>query len=142
MSAEALLARLEKVRRIGAGKWSACCPAHPDKNPSLRIRELDDGRVLVRCFSHQCGFEDIVVAACVDMSEMFPPSPPRREGYRPERQPFLPSDVFEIARFEVAVASLIACDLNKGRTVSQQDYERLLVAWSRLEHIAETAYGR
>jgi DNA primase len=48
MSAEALLAHLDKVRRTGAGRWIARCPAHDDKSPSLAIRELDDGRTLIR----------------------------------------------------------------------------------------------
>ena len=29
--------------------WSACCPAHEDRRPSLSISEGDDGRALVRC---------------------------------------------------------------------------------------------
>lgn len=29
----------------------ACCPAHDDKTPSLRISESTDGRVLVHCFA-------------------------------------------------------------------------------------------
>lgn len=38
-------------RRIGTGKWQACCPAHDDKHPSLAIREAEDGTVLVHCRS-------------------------------------------------------------------------------------------
>ena len=141
MSAQVLLSRLEKVRRIGAGKWQALCPAHPDKSPSLSIKEVDDQRVLIHCFAG-CLAEDVLSAIGLTFDDLFPPRPPRVEGYRSERKPWLPSDVFEVTRLEVAVASLIACDLHKGRTVSEQDYERLLTAWSRLEHIAEAAYGR
>lgn len=39
------------ARRAGAGKWSARCPAHPDRSPSLSIQEGRDGRVLVHCFA-------------------------------------------------------------------------------------------
>jgi len=35
----------------GKGKWLARCPAHDDQNPSLSIREGDDGKVLVHCFA-------------------------------------------------------------------------------------------
>lgn len=35
-------------RKAGGG-WTACCPAHDDKNPSLSIRNANGGKVLVRC---------------------------------------------------------------------------------------------
>jgi putative DNA primase/helicase len=35
-------------RRVGNG-WSACCPAHDDHQPSLSIRDAEDGKVLVHC---------------------------------------------------------------------------------------------
>ena len=142
MSAEALVSRLEKAKRIGSGRWQACCPAHPDRTPSLRIRELDDGRVLVKCFGQDCAFEDIVAAAGVDMDEMFPPTPPRVEGFRPERRPFFREDVFDLALHEFTVASLVAFDIHKDKTVSEDDYARLLVAAERLQNIGSAAYGK
>lgn len=47
---EALLSRLAGVRLVGAGRWVACCPAHPDRKPSLSIRVLD-GKILLHCFA-------------------------------------------------------------------------------------------
>ena len=41
MSAAALLARLDGVRRTSNG-WIALCPAHPDRTASLSIAEGDD----------------------------------------------------------------------------------------------------
>lgn len=38
------------AKKIGDGKYKACCPAHDDKNPSLSITEKD-GRVLFYCHS-------------------------------------------------------------------------------------------
>jgi putative DNA primase/helicase len=35
-------------RKAGRG-WTARCPAHEDRTPSLSIRDSDDGKVLVRC---------------------------------------------------------------------------------------------
>ena len=35
-------------RKVGGG-WMAGCPAHDDREPSLSIRDGDDGKVLVRC---------------------------------------------------------------------------------------------
>ncbi len=41
------IARQLRGRKSGAG-WSALCPAHDDKTPSLSVREVD-GKVLVHC---------------------------------------------------------------------------------------------
>jgi hypothetical protein len=35
-------------RKAGGG-WIACCPTHDDREPSLSIRDANDGKVLVRC---------------------------------------------------------------------------------------------
>jgi hypothetical protein len=47
MSAEAI-AKALGGRKAGGG-WMAHCPAHDDRQPSLTIRDADNGKVLVRC---------------------------------------------------------------------------------------------
>jgi phage/plasmid primase-like uncharacterized protein len=49
MSAESIAFGL-RGRKAGRG-WSACCPAHDDRNPSLSIRDSASGGVLVKCFA-------------------------------------------------------------------------------------------
>ena len=51
MSVHQLLDRLEGVRKSGEDRWNARCPAHEDRSPSLSIRELPDGRILLKCFA-------------------------------------------------------------------------------------------
>jgi hypothetical protein len=49
----------------GKGEYLAFCPAHDDRNtPNLRVREAEDGRVLLRCFAG-CG-QDRVLAALAE----------------------------------------------------------------------------
>jgi hypothetical protein len=50
MIADTMLSRLDGVRRTGADRWLALCPAHDDKRPSLSVREIDN-RVLVHCWA-------------------------------------------------------------------------------------------
>jgi hypothetical protein len=47
-------------RKVG-GAWSARCPAHHDRKPSLSIRDEPDGKILVRC--HAGCDQDSVIAA-------------------------------------------------------------------------------
>ena len=70
-----ILSRLQKVKKVGNG-WQACCPAHADRDPSLRIDEGKDGRVLLKCFAG-CDTKDIVAALGLRMTDLFPrPQPP------------------------------------------------------------------
>ena len=71
MSVNNLLNSLDRVRKMGADRWVACCPAHNDKSPSLAIRELSDGAVLLHCFAG-CSAHEIVSAVGLDLSELFP----------------------------------------------------------------------
>lgn len=45
-------------RKAGGG-WTARCPTHHDKTPSLSIRDADDGKVLVRCHAG-CDQEQVI----------------------------------------------------------------------------------
>ncbi len=47
-------------RKAGGG-WMARCPSHDDREPSLSIRDADDGKVLVRC--HAGCYQGQVIAA-------------------------------------------------------------------------------
>ena len=139
MSVDLFLARLDRVRRVGAGRWMARCPAHEDRSPSLSVRELDGGRMLVHDFAG-CSVEEIVAAVGLSLSDLFPPRP--IEYGKPERRPFLPADVFDIARREIGIVAILAADLHKNKVVSEADYERVFVAVERLNRISELAYGK
>lgn len=70
MNTMELINRLEKVKRIAENKWIACCPAHDDKTPSMRVTEVDD-RVLIHCFAG-CGATQILDAVGLDYSVLMP----------------------------------------------------------------------
>jgi hypothetical protein len=52
--------------------YSARCPAHDDRNPSLSIGQGHDGRALVHCH-RGCTLEEIAAAAHLDVSDLFEP---------------------------------------------------------------------
>lgn len=65
-----VLGRLEGVRGHD-GAWTALCPAHGDRNPSLSVAEADDGKCLLKCHAG-CATEDIVHAMELRMSDLYP----------------------------------------------------------------------
>jgi len=129
MTAEKLLSRLEKVKKTAADRWTARCPAHDDRGPSLAIRELEDGRVLVKCFA-ECATHEIVQAVGLQLSDLFPTRP---TSAKPERKPFPASDILKCIGFEVIVVSVAASTVAAGNALSPVDHDRLLLASSRIQ---------
>lgn len=139
MSADLLLARLNGVRRTGDGRWIARCPSHNDRRPSLSIRELDDGRILVHDFGG-CAVADVLAALSLEFDALFPPRA-ISDQLRRERRPF---DAFSILRCiaaEAEIASLAADNLSNGMLLSDPDRERLRTAAMRLCAALELTNG-
>lgn len=70
-----VLGRLECVKKTGGG-FIARCPAHDDQKPSLSIKEADDGKVLLKCFTG-CSVERVVEAIGLELHDLFVPNEPR-----------------------------------------------------------------
>lgn len=65
-----LLSRLDNPKGRSP-KWSCKCPAHEDRSPSLSVKVLDDGRVLVHCHAG-CSAPDVVAALGLSLGDLFP----------------------------------------------------------------------
>lgn len=126
MIADNLLSRLHKVKRNGANKWMACCPAHDDRTPSLAIRVTDDNRILIHCFAG-CDPLSILNAISMGMADLQPRL--TADQYHP----------FAFAKVEMAqrkkqqeelrrhqtIIALANDDIKQGKPLSQSDIEEL-----------------
>lgn len=81
MTAEELAARLE-AKRAGTG-WSALCPAHEDRNPSLSISAGTNGNVLVHCHAG-CHLDEILAALNLSLADLQSDAPHRNGNGKPE----------------------------------------------------------
>ena len=70
MYIDQILNKLDKVRKSGKG-YSARCPAHEDKNPSLLLSELPDGRILIKCLAG-CSGQEILQNIGLSLSDLYP----------------------------------------------------------------------
>ena len=133
MSAETLLSRLDKVRQTGPGRWVARCPAHDDRGPSLSVRELEDGRALLKCFAG-CTAHEVVSAVGLSLSDLFPEKP-AYEAHRikGERRPFPAADVLRCIAFEALVVLTAGAALLGGQPFTEADRARLVLAVGRIQ---------
>lgn len=105
-----VLATLDRVKPAGAGQWKARCPSHDDRNPSLSIKEGDNGAVILHCFAG-CETADVVAAMGLQLADLFPPKDRTSRGngvdqFKPKRtrptateMPPAESPKFEVVSF-------------------------------------------
>lgn len=150
-SAHLLLSRLEGVRQA-AGGWTAICPAHADRSPSLSIANGRDGRLLVRCFA-SCTAHEVMTAVGLSVADLFPKRLPEdlnidgdwhgKEARRRFREERAAARQYAVAANTRAAANTLACeativwlaasDLETGRPLSQDDQSRLALAVQRID---------
>jgi len=139
MSASTLLNRCEGVKQTRRGHWIAKCPSHDDRHPSLAIRQLDNGKILIHCFGG-CTASEVLSAVGLSLEDLFPE---RQEGYTSarERRPFFAADILRCISHEALIVSIAALNVAKGVELSEEDRKRLLVAASRLQGATEVCNG-
>jgi hypothetical protein len=119
-----LLPRLDGVRQVEPGVWSASCPTslhrRGDRSRGLRIREREDYALLLWCGAG-CGAVDIVGAVGLDLADLFPPRNPDQHSERPKVPPLPWRSIFDALEMDLTVASLAFADLANGKPFSPAD---------------------
>jgi len=139
MDAELLLGRLDGVIRTGEGRWSARCPAHADRSPSLSVR-LDGERLLFHCHAG-CAPEAVLAAVGLGWSDLY--TDPWEAAFRvacvegahraqreQQRRELVNGIDMAVERMILRIA---AADLRAGRMLSIEDRGRVEVARLRVE---------
>ncbi len=131
---DTILARLEKVRKRQDGQWSARCPAHADKSPSLSVRETPEGAVLLYCHA-ACPVAEIVASVGLELHDLFPPR--NTPLGAPRRLPRLLTDAqgLDLLADESMVVAVAAGNVGQGVLLSQADRDRVMKAAGRINWI-------
>lgn len=131
MSASILLSKLSRVKKTGADRWMACCPAHQDKTASLSIKDLPDGRVLLHCFAG-CDPDSVLAAVGLTFSDLMQE---RLQGdFKPVRFAFSALDALRALVADLLFIRLCAHRLAQGRALIESDREALHQSAYRIEN--------
>jgi hypothetical protein len=139
MTVDRVLSRLQVVRKgAGPGTWTARCPAHEDRSPSLSIRELDDGRMLVHCFGG-CDVSAIVGAVGLDLTDLFPGKPTPGGGRSPmrRRRMLTAQQALQVLYDEANLIWLCAANQAAGVVLTDGDRARLTTAAGRVLYLRD-----
>lgn len=136
-----LLQRLESVRETGHGRWIARCPTHEDRSPSLSVRELEDGRILLHDFGG-CAPGAVLAAVGLELRDLFPIE--RQAGWvfspasRSKRR--VPSrDLVLLGSQAALVVVAAAAILRRGETLTDDAFGQLSEAEAWLWRLREAA---
>jgi len=126
---EDFISRFPGARKTGNGKWSAKCPAHEDRDPSLSLGVLPDGRILIHCHA---GCEPLAVLGAVglDLSDLFPD-----KGLADYMRGWFNRRAREARINEERIVAIARADLAAGKRLSLADQKRLDLAISRLRNV-------
>jgi hypothetical protein len=124
---EQFLARLERVKPTGSGKWLARCPAHDDRSPSLGIKEVDD-RILIHCFAG-CGVLDVLNAVGLDLADLFPDRAPNPDAPSSRIPKFSAYELFPLLVQEAVILALAWQDVLSNGGMSEADKRRTQQAY-------------
>ena len=131
-----LLSRLQKVKSRGRDSWVACCPAHDDKSPSLKI-DIKGGKILIKCWTG-CSTEDILGAAGLEFKDIMPEQPldQRSSGKKPT---MYATDALRILKVESMIITMCALDIKHKRPIADDDMDRVMLAMERINLAMEAA---
>lgn len=131
MKAELLLSRLEKVRTAGRDRWMARCPAHHDGTPSLSVRALDDGRMLLYCYAG-CDVQAVLGAIGLQFSDLYPDQSLGCGLKGSVDRLITARQGLEIVAKESLLVAVFAADQAQGKLLSESDRSRLMPAAGRI----------
>lgn len=127
MQIEEILSKLDKVKKYNqrSNAWVACCPSHDDKSPSLAVKSLDDGRVLLHCFGG-CSVESIVESLGLRLADLMGDAPTEyhHQAKRVNRIPL--TDLLRAMQFDSLRVGLYASRLAHGIPLEETDKNALL----------------
>jgi hypothetical protein len=134
---ESVLEQVEKAYQRQPGQYSARCPAHDDKGPSLSIRETPEGAVLLHCFAG-CTVSEIAGALGLELSDLFPPRD--KSGREPQRtsRVLTASQALEIIGHESLVVVMLAADMRRGVVLDNDRMDALTHAAGVINHVRES----
>lgn len=139
MSAEEFLARCQRVKRTGPGRWLACCPAHEDHTPSMNVKEMADGKVLAICRAG-CPTQAILEATGLPWSVLFS-GDDARHFRREVKAAFPAADVLRALAFESLVICIITSDLKAKKEIKPEEWDRLALAYQRIDGARRMTLG-
>ena len=136
MTIHMILERID-AKPNGRDRWRAACPACGGRNRStLSIGVGDAGVVLLSCWKSGCGPEEIAAAIGLELEDLFPPRDASSAPLR-RRRLISAGQALDLLDEEATLVWVVASDIARGKTVTAQTVERVIVAAGRIGELRQ-----
>lgn len=125
---DTLLSRLPNPKKVNSTTYECRCPAHADKDPSLRVTLAPSGVILLHCFSG-CPPQDVLDSIGMSFGDLYPEGAISNHfrGWHPSNKDRAKVQhcrtVLEIAKEQVS----------RGETLDSRDYLTAREAYTYLQ---------
>lgn len=143
--ARKFLSRVSSAKETGPGEWICSCPGplhdRGDRNPSLSLKEQQDGTLLVHCLAG-CETAEVLAAVGLDLRDLYPEplshyKAPLSKFQRKRHGQAM--DALRAIRHEVLIASVAAGMIRNGEALDDDAIDRLVTAEYRIKKAAEVS---
>jgi len=141
-----ILDRLDSVRPYGDG-YRADCPNGHRNRGSLSIKEADDGRVLLHCFSG-CSALEVVHGLGLELKNLFERpitadmSPEELKRHKQTEKESHWKAALDFLPVEIFIVQITAVQIGKGKPLNVEDHLRLELVGKRLTSAKAVLCGR
>lgn len=131
-----LINSLSNVKKTGPHSWTASCPLHEDKHPSLVVSDKD-GVILMHCFACHGDIHDLTSALDIQISDLFPDQDSYDPRKKQSRKYFPARDVLHAVASDIRFAKICSEHVVQGETLTERERKLLAYASRRLEVACE-----
>ena len=143
--ASKFLSRVSTAKETGPGEWICSCPGplhdRGDRNPSLTLKETQDGTLLAHCFAG-CSVDSIMAALGLELRDLYAEpiathKAPLSQFQRKRHGQAL--DALKAIRHEILVTRVAAGMIRNGEALDDDALDRLATAEYRIAKASEIA---
>jgi uncharacterized ParB-like nuclease family protein len=121
-----------KPTRGKTNAWTACCPAHADRSPSLSLKLATNGNILMYCFAG-CSFVEICDSMGIDAGDLFQEKHVSKYDKTNKNKAYISGDaMLELLYKDVGFIEVFASALMRNETPTEKDYAILSAATNRI----------
>ena len=141
--ASKFLSRVSTVKETAPGEWICSCPGplhdRGDRNPSLSLKEEQDGTLLVHCYAG-CETDSIMTALRLELSDLYPEPISKHKSPLSQfqrKRHGQARDALRAIRYEILITRVAAGMIRNGEALDDDALDRLATAEYRIAKAAE-----
>jgi hypothetical protein len=135
------LSSLDKVKQVGPNRYRALCPSHGSKNQTLSVALSESGKLLIKCWSRGCTYEEVLRSVGTNFWPANSPNPYNYEQRRDYAIKKKRAEYMELLSTERHIVMQLQHKIDSNQPINDIDRQRGLLAVDRILKIDHALKG-